>query len=45
VIPEEIDALLAGFTLLEKCLEPRALRDASGHVTRRLRWNVLGQRV
>ena len=45
VIPEEIDALLAGFTMLEKRLEPRELRDASGHVTRRLRWNVLGQRV
>ena len=45
VIPEEIDTLLAGFTLLEKRLEPRASRDASGHVTQRWRWNVFGQRV
>ena len=45
VIPEEIDTLLAGFTLLEKRLEPRASRDASGHVTQRWRWNVCGQRV
>ena len=45
VLPEEIDGLLAGFTMLEKRLEPRVSRDASGHVTRRLRWNVLGQRV
>jgi len=45
VLPEEIEALLAGFTMLEKRLEPRVSRDAAGHVTRRLRWNVLGQRV
>jgi len=45
VIPEEIDALLAGFTILEKRLEPRESRDASGQVTRRSRWNVLGQRI
>ena len=45
VIPEEIDTLLAGFTMQEKRLEPRASRDASGHVTQRWRWNVCGQRV
>jgi hypothetical protein len=44
VIPEEIDELLAGFTMLEKRLEPRETRDASGQGTRRLRWNVLGQK-
>jgi len=45
VLPEEIDGLLAGFTMLEKRLEPRESRDAAGHVTQRWRWNVLGQRV
>ena len=40
----EIDALMHGFTLLEKRLEPRESRDQAGQITRRLRWNVLAQR-
>jgi hypothetical protein len=45
VTPEEIDELLAGFTLVEKRLDPREVRDQAGNVTRRFRWNVLGQNV
>ena len=44
VTPEEIDELMAGFTTLEKRLDPRESRDQSGQITRRLRWNVLAQR-
>ncbi len=44
VTPEEIDELVAGFTMLEKRLDPRESRDESGQITRRLRWNVLAQR-
>lgn len=44
VTSEEIDALMSGFTLLEKRLEPRESRDQAGQITRRLRWNVLAQR-
>jgi SAM-dependent methyltransferase len=44
VTPEEIDELMAGFTMLEKRLDPRESRDQSGQITRRLRWNVLAQR-
>jgi SAM-dependent methyltransferase len=44
VTPEEIDELMAGFTLLEKRLDPRESRDESGQITRRLRWNLLAQR-
>src|ERR687887_2286606 len=44
VTPEEIDELMAGFTMLEKRLDPRESRDPSGQITRRLRWNVLAQR-
>jgi SAM-dependent methyltransferase len=44
VISEEIDALMSSFTVLEKRLEPRESRDEAGKISRRLRWNVLGQR-
>jgi SAM-dependent methyltransferase len=44
VVAEEIDALMDGFVLLEKRLEPRQSRDQAGQVSRRLRWNVLAQR-
>jgi SAM-dependent methyltransferase len=44
VIAEEIDALMGGFTVLEKRLEPRESRDEAGQISRRLRWNVLAQR-
>jgi SAM-dependent methyltransferase len=44
VTPEEIGELMAGFTMLEKRLDPRESRDQSGQITRRLRWNVLAQR-
>lgn len=45
VTADEIDDLLAGFTIQEKRLEARESRDQAGQVTRRLRWNVLGQRI
>jgi SAM-dependent methyltransferase len=45
VTAEEIDELLAGFTLVEKRLDPREVRDQAGNVTRRFRWNILGQSV
>jgi hypothetical protein len=41
---EEIDALMHGFTLLEKRLETRESRDQAGQISRQLRWNVLAQR-
>jgi SAM-dependent methyltransferase len=44
VVAEEIDDLMSAFTLLEKRLEPRESRDASGQITSRLRWNVLAQK-
>jgi tellurite methyltransferase len=44
VVSEEIDELMHGFAMLEKRLEPRASRDASGQMVRTLRWNVLAQR-
>jgi tellurite methyltransferase len=44
VTSEEIDALMRGFTMLEKRLEPRESRDQAGQIIRRLRWNVLAQR-
>jgi tellurite methyltransferase len=44
VTAEEIDDLMGDFTLLEKRLAPRESRDASGQITTRLRWNVLGQK-
>jgi SAM-dependent methyltransferase len=44
VVSEEIDELMQGFTMLEKRLEPRESRDASGQTVRSLRWNVLVQR-
>ncbi|MBI3327576.1 MAG: class I SAM-dependent methyltransferase [Nitrospinae bacterium] len=44
VTAPEIDELLEGFTIVEKRLEPRESRDQAGEVTRRMRWNVLGQR-
>jgi tellurite methyltransferase len=44
VTAEEIDALMHGFMLLEKRLEPRESRDPAGQISRRLRWNALAQR-
>ena len=44
VVSEEIDELMQGFTMLEKRLEPRESRDASGQIVGSLRWNVLAQR-
>jgi tellurite methyltransferase len=44
VVSEEIDELMHGFAMLEKRLEPRESRDASGRMVRTLRWNVLAQR-
>jgi SAM-dependent methyltransferase len=44
VISEEIDALMSGFTVLEKRLEPHESRNEAGQISRRLRWNVLAQR-
>lgn len=43
VTANEIDELMVGFTLVEKRLDPRETRDQAGNVTRRFRWNVLGQ--
>jgi len=45
VTADEIDELMGGFTLVEKRLDPRETRDQAGNVTRRFRWNVLGQRL
>lgn len=44
VIAEEIDDMMRDFTLLEKRLEPRESRDASGQITSSMRWNVLAQK-
>ena len=44
VSSEEIDALMHGFEMREKRLQPRQSRDPSGQVVSTLRWNVLAQR-
>ncbi len=44
VTAEEIDALMEGFRLLEKRLEPHESRDQFGQTTSKPRWNVLAQK-
>jgi SAM-dependent methyltransferase len=45
VSSEEIDALMHGFEMREKRLQPRQSRDPAGQIVSTLRWNVLAQRL